>query len=210
MERGWRVRSEILWSHSWRSKHMISSPSSVGVPDEVRSQVVKAFVVSARQVRFIAKRYESERRTSVSQTHRPAFSEWRQFGLVPIAGALGYIALGALLALSPAVFAQEGAPWTHPDVLKAASDVRMSQDQRPQFRRAVTAFLEGFNSDVKRLLNARSPHDLPRKIASKRRHRVKEMDKTMQAFLMPGQIPAYEAYRDLLLQKMDERAARIR
>ena len=120
------------------------------------------------------------------------------------------LTLGLLLALAPPLIAQEDTPWTHPDVLKAAIEIRMTQDQSPRFRSAITTFLEGFNSDVKRLLNVRNPNDLPRKIASKRRARVKAMDAEVQEFLNEEQMPAYEAYRDLLLEKMDESAAKRR
>ena len=118
------------------------------------------------------------------------------------------LTLGLLLAFVPPAVAQEDTPWTHPDVLKAAIEIRMTQDQRPRFRSAITTFLQGFNSDVRRLLNVRNPNDLPRKIASKRRSRVKALDSEVQEFLTDEQMSAYEAYRDMLLEKMDERTAK--
>lgn len=118
------------------------------------------------------------------------------------------LALTLLIALATPAFAQdfeEGA-WTDPEVLKAAIDIGLTPEQRADFRSAITTFLQNFSSDVKRLLNARNPNDLPRKIAAKRKARVKVMDEEMQAFLTEEQYPAYETYRDLLLEKMQEEA----
>ena len=119
----------------------------------------------------------------------------------------------SLLSLSlllPLAHGEEETPWTHPEVLRAALQIGLTPDQQPQFREAVREFLEGFNSDVKRLLNSRDLDDLPRKIASKRRARVRAMDEQMAEFLSEQQQAGYEVYRDRLLERMDERAARRR
>lgn len=116
--------------------------------------------------------------------------------------------LALLLAVGAPANAQEqeSGPWTDPEVLKAAIEIEMSPEQQVQFRTAITNFLEGLGSDVRKLLNARNPTNIPRKIASKRNARVKVMDEEVQAFLTDEQMPSYEAYRDLLLEKMEEAA----
>ena len=121
--------------------------------------------------------------------------------------ATSLLTLSLLAALA---HGEEETPWTHPEVLRAAFQIGMTPDQQPQFREAVREFLEGLNVDVNRLLNSRDLDDLPRKIASKRRARVRAMDEQMAEFLSEDQQAGYEVYRDLLLDKMDERAARRR
>ena len=101
-------------------------------------------------------------------------------------------------------------PWTHPDVIVEALKIRMDEAQRLEFRSAITDFLQGYGSDVRRILNGNNQANLPRKIATKRRNRAKQMDKTMAAVLTDEQYPQYEAYRDALLAKMDEEAAQRR
>lgn len=111
-----------------------------------------------------------------------------------------------LITLTPLAYAEESnmprPPWLHPEVLQAALEIGLDDIQGPQFRTAVTAFLENFNSDARRVLN-RGGMDMERKIASRRRGRVKKMNKTMQALLTQEQFPRYEVYRDLMLAKMD-------
>lgn len=102
---------------------------------------------------------------------------------------------------------QERPPWMKPEVLKAALDINMTQEQSNQFRNSITEFLQGFNGDVRKLLNGRNITNLPRKIAKRRKVRVAAMDEQMQEILTEEQQPAYAVYRDTLLAKMDEAAA---
>ena len=116
----------------------------------------------------------------------------------------------ASCALMPSAYGEEEPPWTHPEVVESARNIALSAQQGVKFRGAVREFLQGFDSDVRRLLNSNNRSDLPRKIAAKRRARVKDMDEQVAEFLSPEQQAAYEVYRDLLLEKMNERAARRR
>ena len=115
-----------------------------------------------------------------------------------------------LVVCASSVSAQDYDPWSNPEVLRAAWEISLSEDQRPGFRAAVTTFLQDYGADVRKLLRSNNPTDLPRKIARKRKSRVKIMDEQMAMILSEPQIPKYEAYRDLLLAKMDERAAQRR
>lgn len=115
-----------------------------------------------------------------------------------------------LVAVAPFARAEEAPPWQDPEVLQAAWEIGLSPEQQARFRDIVTEFLEGFGSDVRRLLNSNNPTDLPRKMSSRRRIRVKAMDEQMAVLLSDQQAGAYGTYRDLLLQKMDEAAARRR
>ena len=122
---------------------------------------------------------------------------------------LAILALALLFSL-PLGYGEETQPWRDAEVLQAALDIGMSAEQTDKFRLAVREFLRGYASDVKRLLNARNRNDLPRKIASKRRARVRTMNDQMAELLSEDQLTAYEDYRELLLEKMDEAAARRR
>lgn len=113
----------------------------------------------------------------------------------------------AVLVFSTAVTAEEPTPaYMHPEVIRAAAQINMDENQQATFRQAVTDFLQGYGSDVGRLLRANNQTNLPRKIAKRRRVRAGEMDETMQKALSEDQFPAYETYRDTLLAKMDEAA----
>ena len=110
----------------------------------------------------------------------------------------------------PLTYAEEQQPWTHPDVLRAAMSIGLANEQQPIFRSAVGSFLQNFFSDVHKLMKAHNQSGLKRKISSKRRARVDAMNEQINGILTDEQQPAYEKYRELLLQKMDERAASIR
>ncbi|NKC00011.1 MAG: hypothetical protein GKR90_16130 [Pseudomonadales bacterium] len=110
-----------------------------------------------------------------------------------------------LLVIGPPAMGEER-PWTDPEVLQAAFSIAMTAEQQPQFRAAVADFLQGYGSDVRKLLNGRNNLRIERKIASKRRNRVKTMDNEVATFLSEAQLGAYENYRATLLAKMDERA----
>ena len=113
--------------------------------------------------------------------------------------------LSATLVFSTNLTAAEPqAPWTHPDVLQAAVNIGMTEEQQPQFREALTEFLQGFGADVRKLLRANNQTDLPGKIERKRKRRVSTMDKQMSTFLDSTQYAAYEIYRVMLLEKMEE------
>jgi hypothetical protein len=115
-----------------------------------------------------------------------------------------------VLLLAGQAFSEQADPWAHPEVIRAAAMIGLDSEQQPKFRDSVSEFLQGFGSDVQRLFKRNNQTDLPRRIASKRRARVKAMDARMAEFLSDEQLPNYVVYRDLLLKKMDERAANRR
>ncbi len=90
--------------------------------------------------------------------------------------------------------------------MQAATNINLTPTQWEPFRGAVSDFLQGFGKDVSRVLRASDQRDLPRKIAKKRRSRVKSVNQQMQDILSPEQLPAYAVYRDTLLEKVDEQA----
>lgn len=122
---------------------------------------------------------------------------------------LSHLLAGALLfaaaVLTGTVSAQENRPpWATDDVIAAAIQIGMDDNQRLQFRDAVTTFLEEYQKAVNKLLRAHNVSNLERKIDSKRKALVGDMDESMAQFLSEDQIPRYDAYRDLLLSKLGQ------
>ncbi|MEM7099916.1 MAG: hypothetical protein AAF541_16735 [Pseudomonadota bacterium] len=115
--------------------------------------------------------------------------------------------MGALPLGANEVAAKDYEPWAHPDVIRAAYIIGLDAKQQPKFRAHVTQFLQGYGADVRKLLRGHNVTNLPRKISTKRRNRVREMDDAMARILTKDQLLSYQDYRDLLLAKMDEKAA---
>lgn len=108
-----------------------------------------------------------------------------------------------LLFLSNAVHAsaEQNLPWMQLDVLKAGLAIGMNDKQSPQFKTAVSRYLNDMNSVIKKLIR-RNPSGLERKIKSKQKILRKRMDADMAAFLSTEQIQKYHVYRDLLIERM--------
>lgn len=97
---------------------------------------------------------------------------------------------------------QQQPPWMQPDVVKAAAEIGLTPEQQAPFRDAVTTMLTKMRQDVNRVLNGIDNRDIPRKLETRRKMRVRELNETMQQLLTAEQMPKYETYRDLLLTKM--------
>lgn len=122
------------------------------------------------------------------------------------------LAIAAFALCASIAHAEQATPppvWLQKDVYAAWEKIELDTAQVPAFRAAVGTFLDGFNSDARRILR-KGRGDMQRAIARKRRGRVKDMDADMAALLTETQYPRYETYRDLLLTKMDERARAAR
>jgi len=91
-------------------------------------------------------------------------------------------------------------PWAHPEVLKAALGIGMSDEQQPKFRDGVTNFFNCRVLAFNKLMKGRDQVDIERKLRSKTNGCLRKMDKEMAGFLNEGQVPKYETYRETLLQ----------
>ena len=113
---------------------------------------------------------------------------------------------GALLAAS--AFAEEAEapkpPWLQTDVLKAALEIGMTEEQRPQFQQAVTNLVNNQLSATNRLLRGNNVSNLERRLKSSTNRQFKKMDKEMAAFLDEGQMERYAVYRDAMRNAMAE------
>ncbi|MCZ6658709.1 MAG: hypothetical protein O7C67_15560 [Gammaproteobacteria bacterium] len=92
-------------------------------------------------------------------------------------------------------------PWMEPDVLKAAIDIGMNDEQLPQFRTCITEFVDGRTKALNRLLRGHNVTNMDRKIKSRTNSLKRTMNKRMSEFLTEEQYPRYETYRDLLISK---------
>jgi hypothetical protein len=93
-------------------------------------------------------------------------------------------------------------PWAQPDVVKASMEIRMSEDQVPQFRQAVSTYLSDLNAMVTKVLSGNNTTGIERTIKRKNKKLVRNMDSTMEKFLSEEQMPGYQKYKDLLLSAL--------
>jgi len=109
-----------------------------------------------------------------------------------------------LVVLNTSVWAEEnsGGAWTDPEVLKAALAIGMTDEQKPKFGAGITGFLNCRVEAFKRVMKARDPVDVERKLKSKTNACLRKMDREMKGFLTEEQLPKYETYRDTLTSKL--------
>ncbi len=100
------------------------------------------------------------------------------------------------------VVAEGSLPWTQPEVLRAAVEIGMREDQRSQFREAVSTYLKDLGEMVSKELGRPNAANIKRKIKSRNKKLVKAMDERMALFLSAEQIPRYEVYRERLLEAL--------
>lgn len=98
--------------------------------------------------------------------------------------------------------AADSPPWAQPDVVMAALEIRMSEDQMPQFRESVSTYISDLTAMVLQVSRGNNATGIERKIKSKNNYLVQKMDKRMAEFLSPEQMQKYEVYRDMLLAAM--------
>ncbi len=120
------------------------------------------------------------------------------------------IALGCLLATSTANAAEETPqggnqlmpPWMQPDVIEAAADIGMTDEQLPQFRAYITEFTQKQLTAYVRLSRSNTMRDAARKMRGKTRTLLRKMDEQMGGMLDEEQYLRYEIYRDLLSSRL--------
>ena len=107
------------------------------------------------------------------------------------------------MAILPAM---EGAvqprpPWMQPDVVRAAVDIGMNEEQLAQFRSHVAEFMDGRMKALNDLMRRHNVTNLDRKMQSRTKRLKRRMDEQMSELLSEEQYPKYEVYRDLLMSK---------
>ncbi|MEM7000855.1 MAG: hypothetical protein AAF529_08715 [Pseudomonadota bacterium] len=106
--------------------------------------------------------------------------------------------IGLLSTAGFAGAAEQTPAFMQPEVLKAAIAIGLNEEQKPKFQAALGDFVNARLQAIGKLMRKRNQTGLPRKIKSKTRSLLKQMDADMAAFLTPEQMPAYENYRDTL------------
>jgi len=107
--------------------------------------------------------------------------------------------LAVLLLAAPTVFAAEQQPaYLQPEVLKAALEINLTDEQKPQFQQALTDFVNGRMKAFNKLMRGHNQSNIERKMKSRTNSLLKQMDKDMAAFLTEEQMPAYKNYRKTL------------
>ena len=113
------------------------------------------------------------------------------------------VAVVAFLALMPALegAAQQRPPWMQPDVVRAAVDIGMTDEQLAQFRSHVAEFMDGRMKAFNNLTRRNNVTNIDRKMKSRTKKLRRRMDEQMGQLLTEEQYPKYEVYRDLLMSK---------
>ena len=113
------------------------------------------------------------------------------------------LAVLAFLALMPALegAAQQRPPWMQPDVVRAAVDIGMTDEQLAQFRSHVAEFMDGRMKAFNNLTRRNNVTNMDRKMKSRTKKLRRRMDEQMSELLSEEQYPKYEVYRDLLMSK---------
>ncbi len=107
------------------------------------------------------------------------------------------------MAILPAMdgAAQPRPPWMQPDVVRAAVDIGMNEEQLAQFRSHVAEFMDGRMKALNDLMRRHNVTNLDRKMQSRTKRLKRRMDEQMSELLSEEQYPKYEVYRDLLMSK---------
>lgn len=119
-----------------------------------------------------------------------------------------FIVLALPLSFTPNAFAEEKSatqarpPWLQSDVLKAGVAIDLTEEQKPQFRQAVTALINNQVSVTNRLLRRNNVDNLERKLKTASNRQFKKMDKSMKALLTAQQFTQYGDYRAALKEQM--------
>ena len=113
------------------------------------------------------------------------------------------LAVLAFLALMPALegAAQQRPPWMQPDVVRAAVEIGMTDEQLAQFRSHVAEFMDGRMKAFNNLTRRNNVTNIDRKMKSRTKKLRRRMDEQMGELLTEEQYPKYEVYRDLLMSK---------
>jgi len=119
-----------------------------------------------------------------------------------------YVLVLLILLASPLSFAEKAtakapqSPWLQPEVIKAAVGIGLTEEQKPQFRQAVTDLINNQVSATNRLLRRNNIDNLERKLKTASNRQFNKMDKSMQAFLSAEQYTQYGVYRAALKEQM--------
>lgn len=94
--------------------------------------------------------------------------------------------------------------WLRTDVMQAAYEINMTDDQRARFAVELRRFVESYQQSVDKVLARSDVADPAGRIERRRNSLAKKMDRSMADILHESQMPAYQKYRGLLLSEMSE------
>lgn len=119
------------------------------------------------------------------------------------AGLVASVLIVSALFFTTTQAAEQPTPaFAKPEVLKAALQIGLTDEQQPKFRDGVTNFLNCRIGAFNKLMRGRDQSDMERKMKSKTKACGKTMDKEMTAFLTDEQKPKYQNYREILFANL--------
>jgi hypothetical protein len=92
-------------------------------------------------------------------------------------------------------------PWLSEDVVAAAMNIGMSEDQLGPFRASVMTFLADFRDESQRIIR-RADAGIETSVLRARSRLAREMDKRMETILSAEQLVPYQDYRAALLDAL--------
>jgi hypothetical protein len=87
------------------------------------------------------------------------------------------------------------------EIIVAAVNIGMTEEQRPRFRQAVATFIEDYRSSILKISRRNNATNLERTIDKERRLLIKKLDLQVSDFLSPAQMARYDVFRGLMLSK---------
>ena len=99
------------------------------------------------------------------------------------------------------ISAEETPPWLQPQVVNAYLAINLAEDQKSQFRDALTSYIQGSNRAVRAAIN-NNKGNLEREIRRRLKKQINRWNDAARAFLTEEQYPLFEIYRDTLLTTM--------
>ena len=106
--------------------------------------------------------------------------------------------LFALASFSAQSQESERPPWLSDEVISAAMNIGMSEEQLGPFRESVSIFLEAYRDAARRIIR-RGDAGIETSVQRARSSLARQMDKRMQEILTAEQMVPYQDYRAALL-----------
>ena len=108
-----------------------------------------------------------------------------------------------MISLTAAIAAQTVAPWMEPQVVQAAYDIGMNEQQQVQFSSALQEYLTQRFDTISRISRSNNP-DPERRIKRSLRKLAETMDAQMREMLSSEQQPRWQIYQGLLMAALDD------
>ena len=114
----------------------------------------------------------------------------------------------ATLLIPVANAAEQMPPLSRQDreIVMAAVNIGMTEEQRLQFRNVVGQFVDDYSSSMLKIMRGNNATDVERRMKNKGVRLLDGMDADMDEFLSKAQFTRYQLWRELMIAKLTHRA----